>query len=450
MYNKIIDEIYEFNPSYYNTIDQIYHSNWVSRRLAKFKSLQRSIDKLWPKGHRTKLVQVAGTSGKGSVCKFLETGLSIDGNTGTFVNPHIFDFRERFSVNGILPEQNDIIEIWENTILPICIEQAEISENNIHTFSEICILIALSLFEKHDVKWAAVETGCGGRYERLTQLKVEASIITNIGYDHPVSLGEKKWQRALDKAGICRVKTPLFTMETDNNIIRIFDSICKFNSSPLYILSDKKVNDLEDKIKYLFTEPIKEDKLLFPKYQYSNAALALEVIKYLLPDLSEDDVLKKFNQIKYFGRSHHTKDNIFIDIAHNPQKMKVLADHLIDKYKSKKKIFIIALSNKRSALEVFNPILNLADNIIITTSSFSGVEPENILEELSLKKDLNCSLEIIKDPKSALKKARSYTDNCNDIIILTGSTYMIDQALNPDEYLRYLNFSYGWRNKDNN
>ena len=32
-----------------------------------------------------------------------------------------------------------------------------------------------------------------------------------------------------------------------------------------------------------------------------------------------------------------------------------------------------------------------------------------------------------------------------DIILLTGSTYMIEQVLNPDPYLRHLSATFGWR-----
>ena len=48
------------------------------------------------------------------------------------------------------------------------------------------------------------------------------------------------------------------------------------------------------------------------------------------------------------------------------------------------------------------------------------------------------------EPQQALRTARSLQRN-GEVIILTGSTYMIEQALNPDPYLRTLGASFGWR-----
>ena len=35
-------------------------------------------------------------------------------------------------------------------------------------------------------------------------------------------------------------------------------------------------------------------------------------------------------------------------------------------------------------------------------------------------------------------------------VVLTGSTYMIEQALNPDPYLRHMSANFGWRMQENN
>ncbi|MEX1021453.1 MAG: hypothetical protein WDZ49_17460, partial [Litorilinea sp.] len=38
---------------YYNTVDQIYHAEWSTAKLAKLALLRESIDTLWPNGHPT-------------------------------------------------------------------------------------------------------------------------------------------------------------------------------------------------------------------------------------------------------------------------------------------------------------------------------------------------------------------------------------------------------------
>ena len=188
-----------FNPIYYNVIDQIYHSEWVATKLARLEMVKQSIKQLWPQGYSAKCIQVAGTSGKGSVCHYLAAGFSLKHRSATLTSPHLFDYRERFSVEGAHVSQQDITEIWEELIRPLCINQALHGEYYVHTVHEINILMALALWEKYKVDWGIVETGIGVRYDQTTALDIEAAVITNIGNDHQEALGKEQWQRTLDK-----------------------------------------------------------------------------------------------------------------------------------------------------------------------------------------------------------------------------------------------------------
>jgi dihydrofolate synthase / folylpolyglutamate synthase len=51
---------------------------------------------------------------------------------------------------------------------------------------------------------------------------------------------------------------------------------------------------------------------------------------------------------------------------------------------------------------------------------------------------------VIYDPVQALQVAKGLRGE-DDIVLLTGSTYMIDQVLNPDPYLRHIGATFGWR-----
>ncbi len=52
-----------------------------------------------------KIIHVAGTNGKGSVCSYLTSMLTETGyKVGTFISPHLEEIRERFLMNGPGPE----------------------------------------------------------------------------------------------------------------------------------------------------------------------------------------------------------------------------------------------------------------------------------------------------------------------------------------------------------
>ena len=110
----------EPNFPYYNVVDQIYHAEWAAAKLARLDLLAESIAALWPNGHPTRLIHVAGTGGKGSTCRFLEMGLSCFGKSGAFFSPHLFDYRERFSIGGEFASQADVMHTWEQRIRPFC------------------------------------------------------------------------------------------------------------------------------------------------------------------------------------------------------------------------------------------------------------------------------------------------------------------------------------------
>ena len=100
-------------------------------------------------------------------------------------------------------------------VRPHCVRLSLHNSQHTHSFHEVSILIALALFEQHEVEWAAMETGVGGRYDQTRALDVAATALTNVGSDHAHLLGREQWQRALDKAGIARPGVPFFTSDTD-------------------------------------------------------------------------------------------------------------------------------------------------------------------------------------------------------------------------------------------
>ena len=143
--------------------------------------LRESIHTLWPNGHPTRLIHVAGTGGKGSTCRFLEVGFGAIGKSGAFMSPHLFDYRERFSIGGEFVSRADMNETWSERIQPHCVRLTLRNPHHVHTFHEVSILLALALFEKHEVEWAAIETGVGGRYDQTRALDVVATRVDQCG-----------------------------------------------------------------------------------------------------------------------------------------------------------------------------------------------------------------------------------------------------------------------------
>ena len=181
-------------------------------------------------------------------------------------------------------------------------------------------------------------------------------------------------------------------------------------------------------------------------HQQWNATLSLAIVNHLLPNPNPKEIVKRFANIRFQGRFQKIEAGIYADIAHNPPKVQALAHEVKTRFPSVRKIFVLGLAGNRSPKQVFAPILTIADRLIITSASYEGISPEQIHKELSTINPRKIPLEVIADPPTAFAQAKLAKDP-EDIVILTGSTYAIDQMLNPDPYLRHINATYGWRMK---
>jgi hypothetical protein len=92
---------------------------------------------------------------------------------------------------------------------------------------------------------------------------------------------------------------------------------------------------------------------------------------------------------------------------------------------------------------VFAALARLVKTIIVTGASYKGQDPGKVRQSIEALTG-DTPVLVISDPRQALEIAKSMQQE-QDIILLTGSNYMIDQVLNPDPYLRHLSNTYGWR-----
>lgn len=427
------------NTRYLTTVDQIYHAQWVVPKLAQIGRLREVIKRMWPHGHPTKLVHVAGTSGKGSVSRMLESGFASLGASGAFIKPHLFDYRERISINGAPVDENALADAWEQVVLPASLHAFE-QIGQPFGFYESTLLLLLTLFERYGVAWAALEAGMGGRYDLTMALPVVACALTNVGRDHEAALGSEAWQRALDKAGIARPGVPLFTTERDPSLQEIIASVCADVGAALHIVGDGEVQALRD----LLGEPPPES-LLHAEHQQTNAALALAVLAHLLPEVDQQQFAQRLLDVQLLGRMSEIEPGLFVDVAHNPDKVAAFAHEVAGRFAGRGKIFVVSVSGERDAAAVLAPLIDMADAIIVTQAAYHGQPADAIAAALAALQP-RASVAVVADPRAALAAAKAQRTG-DQLIFLTGSTYMIEQALNPDPYMRHLNGTYGWRFK---
>ncbi len=141
------------------------------------------------------IILVGGTNGKGSVCAYLTTILTIAGfNVGTFTSPHVFNYNERICINN-KPIDNETLE---NTLSEI------ISHTDGIGLFKTFTLVAHKIFIKHKIDIAIIEVGIGGLNDITNLFEPTISAVTNVDFDHMDILGDTIDAIGYQKSGIYR------------------------------------------------------------------------------------------------------------------------------------------------------------------------------------------------------------------------------------------------------
>ncbi len=148
------------------------------------------------------MIHVAGTNGKGTVCRLAaELAIEEGYKVGLFTSPHIVRMHERWTCNGVPIRDEELLSLARKAHPAIVAMQP--------TYFEITTLIAFLAFEAWDVDLAIVETGLGGRLDATNVINPRCSVITSISLDHTDVLGETVEDIAVEKAGIIKSNTPV-------------------------------------------------------------------------------------------------------------------------------------------------------------------------------------------------------------------------------------------------
>jgi len=158
------------------------------------ENIRRLIAELHIDLRGSRVIHVAGTNGKGSVCAMIDSILREHGRrTGLFTSPHLVTFRERISVNGEMISQDAVA----NGLTAI---RGLVADWNPHpTFFEIITALALKYFSEEKIDIVVLETGMGGRLDATNAVQSDVSVITSIDFDHEKWLGRSLREIATER-----------------------------------------------------------------------------------------------------------------------------------------------------------------------------------------------------------------------------------------------------------
>ena len=285
-----------------------------------------------------KIIHIIGTNGKGSTGRFLAQMLARGHSVGHYTSPHIFEFRERFWINGAVASA-DALETAHERLIKILPPEVARSLS----YFEYATLLCAVLFEGCD--FFVCEAGVGGEFDATNVFDKRLSLFTPIGFDHTALLGDALEQIATTKFN-AMADAALMNDDMNELCTGIAREIAAKKGATLKFASENLSDDDKNEIK------IYAEKFGLPEFLRSNLTLSSSAFKELGFSLN----LANLGALDLSGRCEKIAPNITIDVGHN----EMAAQALAKKFEGKKLNLIFnAFADKdiKAVLKAIKPIV---------------------------------------------------------------------------------------------
>ncbi|MEY2493972.1 MAG: dihydrofolate synthase / folylpolyglutamate synthase [Verrucomicrobiota bacterium] len=352
-----------------------------------------------------RIIHVAGTNGKGSVCAMIDAIARAQGyRTGLFTSPHLVSYRERIRVDGEMIGEDEVAAGLTRI-------RDKISNWDPHpTFFEITTALALLHFKKRDCEVIALETGLGGRFDATNAVQPVVSVITPIGFDHQTWLGNSLEKIASEKAGIIKPGVPVVSAVQEPDAERVIRARVAACEAPLHFVT------------VACTEtPV----ALAGAHQKENAAVAIAGLRLGGIAVEERAIARGLADVAWPARFQFWDDRIIIDGAHNPAGAAVLAKTWREQFGDEHATIILAVLADKDIAGILGALAPIAQQMILPPARSERAMPR---EELALVgANLFPELPISMAPSldDAFRQARTGRGR----ILVTGSLHFAGEVL---------------------
>ena len=273
-----------------------------------------------------KIIHVAGTNGKGSVCAYLNAMLLAGGKkTGLFTSPHLVRINERFQINGEDVSDEQFLDAFLK--VEKAAKEYEAEGEGHPSYFETLFLMGMLIFKEAGVEYLVMETGLGGRLDATNVVeKPLACIITSISRDHTEYLGDTLEAIAGEKAGIIKAGVPVIYDASQPGPASVIAAKAKEMGSPawpmepsFYEMKTQSREGITFTFAYLGGEKAELAIPYVAKYQMMNASLAFYTMHILqdVHDIPKNVLAEGLSKIKWPCRMEMAAPGVIIDGAHN-------------------------------------------------------------------------------------------------------------------------------------
>jgi dihydrofolate synthase/folylpolyglutamate synthase len=378
------------------------------------------------------VITVGGTNGKGSVSAYCTAILTAAGlKVGTFMSPHLRDYRERLRLGRRLATADELVAAFER------IEAARRAPPEISlTFFEYNALAAFLIFDDAAVDAWVLEVGMGGRLDAVNVVDPSVAVVVSIGLDHQEFLGNTREAIALEKAGIFRKGRPAVLGSRD--LPQVLSDAARSMGAPLKRLG-VEFDYAQDSGSWAYLGPRWQlaglpRPALRGATQLANAATALaalEEIAWPVP-LGAHAVAQGLAAARLEGRFQVMAASTghpqwILDVAHNPDAARVLAANLRDLRADGRSLAVCGILADKDAAGIAAALRDCFDAWwLASTDGARGIDAGVLAQRIG--GELSAPLTIAPDVASACAAACAAA-GAGDRIVVFGSFHTVGPAL---------------------
>jgi dihydrofolate synthase/folylpolyglutamate synthase len=342
-----------------------------------------------------KVIHVAGTNGKGSVCAMLDSLARSAGiKSGLFTSPHLVRFNERIQVDR-KPIGDDSVVSGLHRI------REQLHDDYYPTFFEITTALALDYFR------AILETGLGGRLDATNIVTPLASVLTSIDLDHQKWLGNTIDEIALEKAGIIKPAVPVVSVPQIAQVRRVIEQVALERSAPLYYVN----------------RPLSDMFVGLPgSHQRINAALACETLVHAGFNLTEQERREGLANVFWPGRFQRLGARIVLDGAHNPAASQRLIETWKECVGKERPTIIFGGLGEKDLLQMLSVLSKIAARFYIVPVRSRRAAATDEIQALV---PANVPSSTFNSVTDALELAQE----SDELILVTGSLFLVGEVL---------------------
>lgn len=318
--------------------------------------VERIADQLNLKQFPCPVITIAGTNGKGSTAKTLESIYTQAGfKVALFTSPHLMHFNERIRINNHDIDDTDLMRGFE------IIEHAR-AESPL-SFFEFITLTALYVFQEEKCDVVILEIGIGGRLDAVNIVENDIAIITAIDLDHMDLLGNTRELIGYEKACVARAGKMCICGDSNppasisKTVSEKAGLLSQINRDFFYHITDSHFSCWGKDFSY--------DHLPLPHLKLQNTAIAIAAIGALQNKLfvSAENIAEGIRKTVWPGRFEIITSPIpcVLDVAHNPSAAQWLAQQYRQLPVVKNTVGIVGMLKDKAMIETIQPLLSCVE-----------------------------------------------------------------------------------------